>query len=171
MRSVQHQAPQPSLHGAGLQAVLLDVEWVRHSQARCRHYPSGRQWRWWRQWQWWRQWKWWRRGAALARRNLPRCHSCGCHNCKRTKRACNAPALDLQGWRDAHLGAIPKNLRSSKVNVCVRCKAVCWMAPLPAVVPLEPAVHDDDAAVSAALVSQGTGDEFTSDDDASGQSE
>jgi hypothetical protein len=44
------------------------------------------------------------------------------------------------------------------------------MAPLPAVVPVEPAVHDD-AAVSAALVSQGAGDEFTSDDDASGESE
>ncbi len=60
--------------------------------------------------------------------------------------------------------------RSSKVKVCVRCKAVCWMVPLLAVVPVEPAVHDD-AAVSAALVSQGAGDEFTSDDDASGESE
>jgi hypothetical protein len=44
VRPVQHQAPQPSLHGARLQAVLLDVGRVRHSQARCRHYPSG-QWR------------------------------------------------------------------------------------------------------------------------------
>ena len=109
-------------------------------------------------------------GAALARRNLPRCHSCGCHNCKGTRRACNAAASVMQDWKDAHLGAIPKNLRSSKVKVCVRCKAVCWMVPLLAVVPVEPAVHDD-AAVSAALVSQGAGDEFTSDDDASGESE
>ena len=109
-------------------------------------------------------------GAALARRNLPRCHSCGCHKCKGTRRACNAPASVMQDWKDAHLGAIPKNLRSSKVKVCVRCKAVCWMVPLLAVVPVEPAVHDD-AAVSAALVSQGAGDEFTSDDDASGESE
>jgi hypothetical protein len=37
VRPVQHQAKQPSLHGARLQAVLLDVGRVRHSQARCRH--------------------------------------------------------------------------------------------------------------------------------------
>ena len=74
------------------------------------------------------------------------------------------------GKTPTSVGAIPKNLRSSKVKVCVRCKAVCWMVPLLAVVPVEPAVHDD-AAVSAALVSQGAGDEFTSDDDASGESE